>query len=145
MKDLQCQVTDLLKSGRENRNVMEILMQQSDEMEQRANYQKYYNRRSNLRISGVPEQPRGETWEVTANAVSKLIQEKEQLPPIQFERAHHAGQTSPTVGRLRTIVARFEKFSDREVRDSGVVLLVFLLMKTCVCIIRAEEKKECHY
>lgn len=105
---------DLLKSDREKKNVMEVLVQRSDEIEQRANYQGDYNRRCNLRITGVPEQHGGETWEVTANPVSKVLQEKLQLPQMQLERAQCTGQTSPVAGRPRTIVAMFQKFGDRE-------------------------------
>lgn len=50
VKDLQYQVRDLLKSDRENRYKIVILMQRIDEVEQRANYQEDYNRRCNLRI-----------------------------------------------------------------------------------------------
>ncbi|KAK3885657.1 hypothetical protein Pcinc_010143 [Petrolisthes cinctipes] len=114
VKDLQSQVIELVKKDNINKDIMETLKRKICELEQRSNYQEDYNRRCNLRFSGVPEQRGGETWEVTANTVTKLLQDKLQLPPMQIERAHRTGQASHVTGRSRTIVARFERYGDRE-------------------------------
>lgn len=81
-------------------------------MEQRVNYQEDYSRRRNLRFSGVHEFSEGETWEQTAASVTKILDEKLQLPKVELERAHRVGPMNPS--RPRTIVARFVKFGDRE-------------------------------
>ncbi|KAK4309380.1 hypothetical protein Pmani_018985 [Petrolisthes manimaculis] len=114
VKDLQSQVSELMKRDNSNKDIIETLKRKICELEQRSNYQKDYNRRCNLRISGVPEQQGVETWEVTANTVKKLLQDKLQLPSMQIERAHRTGQASHVTGRPRTIVARFERYGDRE-------------------------------
>ena len=54
-------------------------------------YQEDYNRRKNLQIIGIEEQS-NETWEQTANLVSKILTEKLELPNIQLERAHRMWQ-----------------------------------------------------
>ncbi|KAK3884855.1 hypothetical protein Pcinc_010896 [Petrolisthes cinctipes] len=73
VKDLQSQVIELVKKDNINKDIMETLKRKICELEQRSNYQEDYNRRCNLRFSGVPEQRGGETWEVTANTVTKLL------------------------------------------------------------------------
>lgn len=78
---------------------------------ERCNYQEDYNRRNNLRITGMAEQ-RSETWEQTAQQVSKLLKDKLQLPDIQLERAHRVGQRQDN--HERTIVARFTRYADRD-------------------------------
>lgn len=54
----------------------------------------------------------GETWEETTSSVSKLLEDKLQLPAIDLERAHRVGQVRPS--QPRAVVVRFEKFQDRE-------------------------------
>ena len=82
------------------------------ELEQRVNYQEDYSRRNNLRITGLQEQPGGETWEQILNNVTNLLNNKFQLPLVNLERAYRVGPT--TLSHLLAIVVRFEKFSDRE-------------------------------
>ena len=79
---------------------------------ERCNYQEDYNRRNNLQISGIEESRAGETWEQSATIVSKLLEEKLQLPNIQLERTHRVGRGGDL--RPRPIVARFARFCDRE-------------------------------
>ena len=81
------------------------------DMEDRCNYQEDYSRRNNLQIIGVEEQA-GETWEQTAVKVSKLLEEKMELPNMQLERAHRVGRKQEN--RKRPIIARFSRFCDRE-------------------------------
>ena len=83
------------------------------ELGDRANYQEDYNRRNNLQITGVEEQAEGETWEQTAIIVNKLLEDKLQLPNIQLERAHRVGKRDND-HRSRPIIARFQRFGDRE-------------------------------
>ncbi|KAK3896005.1 hypothetical protein Pcinc_000315 [Petrolisthes cinctipes] len=80
---------------------------QIEEFERRINYKEDYNRRNNLRFTGIQEQPGGESWEETAQIVTKLLEDKLQVPTMKLERAHRTGQANPS--RQRTIVARFEK------------------------------------
>lgn len=82
------------------------------ELEERANYQEDYNRRNNLQVVGVDENPEGETWEQTAVKVTKLLEDKLQLPNVELERAHRVGRR--TSDQHRPIVARFARFRDRE-------------------------------
>lgn len=114
VKDLQSQVSEQTRRDNINKDIIQSLKEKVCELEQRSNYQEDYNRRCNLRFSGVPEQREGETWEVTVNKVTKLLQDKLQLPAMKIERAHRTGQASPETGRPRTIVARFERYGDRE-------------------------------
>ena len=111
VKDLQSEVREFKKFASESKTNSEVLKAQIKELEQRQNYQEDYNRRNNLRISGIEEKP-SESWEETANSVSKLIEEKLQLPTVSLERAHRTGPASSS--RSRVVIARFEKFSERE-------------------------------
>lgn len=110
-KDLQNEVKVLRKSDIENKATIDILKLRIEELEKRQNYQEDYQRRNNLRFTGIQEHSGGETWEETAETISKLLEEKLQLPKMKLERAHRTG---PTSSSPRTIVARFERFGDRE-------------------------------
>lgn len=61
---------------------------------------------------GIEEQSNGETWEETAKIITKMVEEKLQVPAVTLKRAHRTG--SATHSRPRTIIARFVKYSDRE-------------------------------
>lgn len=82
------------------------------ELEDRADYIEDYSRRNNLQVIGIEEHTVTETWEQTAVKVSKLLEEKLQLPNIELERAHRVGRRDSQ--RHRSIVARFTRFGDRE-------------------------------
>ncbi|KAG0720477.1 Spermatogenesis-associated protein 5-like protein 1 [Chionoecetes opilio] len=82
------------------------------DLEDRCNYQEDYNRRNNLQFLGMVGRQGGDTWEQAAVLVSKLLEEKLQLPDIQLERAHRVGQRLDH--RDRPIIARFTRFCDRE-------------------------------
>lgn len=112
VKDLQGEVKVLRKADIENKATIDFLKLKVEELERRSNYQEDYNRRNNLRITGIREQPGGETWEETAKIVSELLEEKMQLPSMKIERAHRTGPIAAS--RPRTVVARFERFGDRE-------------------------------
>lgn len=109
--DYKGEIKSLRKSDNEKKIIIEGLKTRIDELERRLNYQEDYNRRNNLRITGIQEQP-GETWEQTSAAVMKLLEEKLQLPPMNLERAHRVGPVDPS--RPRTVVVRFNNFGDRE-------------------------------
>ncbi|KAK3884929.1 hypothetical protein Pcinc_010772 [Petrolisthes cinctipes] len=111
VKDLQNEVKELRTLQSESVAPNDVLKSQVKDLEHRLNYQEDYSRRNNLRISGIVEKP-GETWEETAISVSKLIEEKLQLPAVKLERAHRTGPVSPS--RPRIVTARFEKFHERE-------------------------------
>ncbi|KAK3876681.1 hypothetical protein Pcinc_018560 [Petrolisthes cinctipes] len=82
------------------------------ELEERCNHQEDHSRRNNLQIVGMEERPEGETWEQTAVLVSKLLEDKLELPNLQMERARRVGQRSNQL--TRPIIARFVRFCDRE-------------------------------
>lgn len=111
VKDLQSDIRALKKEEAESKTTITALQTRNEDLEKRANYQEDYNRRNNLRITGIQEQA-GETWEETANTVSKLLEAKLQLPPMELERAHRTGPVTPS--RPRPVVVRFERFRDRE-------------------------------
>ncbi|KAK3886519.1 hypothetical protein Pcinc_009389 [Petrolisthes cinctipes] len=111
MSDLLNEVKVLRRSDSENQGTINVLKLQIEELTRRSNYQEDYNRRSNLRFTGIQEH-HCETWEETAVTVTKLIEEKLQLPAVKLERAHRTGPVIPTGHRV--IVARFERFGDRE-------------------------------
>ncbi|MPC19425.1 hypothetical protein E2C01_012339 [Portunus trituberculatus] len=111
--DLKNEVKMLRKSEAEYKTTIDSLKQGVEELEKRANYQEDYNRRNNLRISGLQHQPCvSETWEETAQEVSKLLEDQLQLPGLKIERAHRTGPVL-ALGP-RTVVSRFERFGDRE-------------------------------
>ena len=61
--DLKNEVKFLQKADSDKQKVIEHLQIKITELEQRVNSQEDYSRRNNLRITGLPEQPGGETWE----------------------------------------------------------------------------------
>ncbi|KAK3888725.1 hypothetical protein Pcinc_007200 [Petrolisthes cinctipes] len=114
--DLKAENKTLQKSNRENRTLIDEYKARVEDLEQRLNYQEDYNRRLNLRFSGVQELSASETWEETATLVQKLIEDKLQLPSMSLERAHRVGPVDPS--RPRTVVARFEKKQLFEMREN---------------------------
>ena len=116
--DLQHQVKELQKEKKNNEATImkmneELLTseEQIKNLEDRCNYQEDYSRRNNLQITGLPEN-QSETWEHSATVVSKLLEEKLQLPNIELERVHRVGQ--PRDHHHRPIIARFNRFCGRE-------------------------------
>lgn len=116
--DLQQQVKRLENEKKKNEALIEKLtgdLQASDkvisELEERCNYQEDYSRRNNVRITGLQEL-QGETWEQTTVQVSKLLEEKLQLPKPELERAHRVGPRRHD--QPRQVIARFIRYSDRE-------------------------------
>ncbi|MPC35113.1 hypothetical protein E2C01_028527 [Portunus trituberculatus] len=81
-------------------------------LEWRCNWQEDYSRRLNLQIIGFDEQHGGETWEQTTIRVSKLLEDKLELPNIEHERAHMVGRSVDYW--TRPIIVRFVRFCDRE-------------------------------
>ncbi|MPC79356.1 hypothetical protein E2C01_073879 [Portunus trituberculatus] len=112
ISDLEAEAKTLRKSEQEHKTVIEALKTRVEDLEQRTNYQEDYSRRDNIRITGIKETPNGEIWEQTAELVSTLLKDKLQLPPMKLQRVHRVGL--PGRSALRTIVARFEHFCDRE-------------------------------
>lgn len=116
--DLQHQVKQLQKEKNNNEAVIKQLNEDllvSDSvikgLEERCNYQEDYSRRKNLKINGIEEADR-ETWEQSTARVSKLLEERLQLPNIELERVHRVGQRHNN--QARPLIARFVRFSDRE-------------------------------
>lgn len=106
------ELKSLKKSESEAKTIIVGLKTKIDELEKRLNAQEDYSRRHNLRFTGIPEQPGGETWEQTSTSNTKLVEDKLQLQSPSIERAHRVG---PAVsGRPRVVVVRFQKFGDRE-------------------------------
>lgn len=140
LKDLQSELRVLRNSDCEQKAEIDMLKLKVGELEKRANYQEDYNRRNNLRITGVLEKP-NETWEETAVSVAKLFEEKLQLPSVRLERAHRTGPATPS--RPRTIVARFERFGDREaaIRNSRKLKGTGIFINEDLCPMSQEIKK----
>ena len=116
--DLQQQVKQLEGDKKENEALIEKLTDDLhasekviSELQDRCNYQEDYSRRNNVRIAGLQEL-QAETWEQTIVEISKLLEEKLQLPNIEMERAHRIGQRRDN--QPRQVIARFARYSDRE-------------------------------
>ena len=109
--NLKSEVKELHKSDSDKQAAVELLQSTLNELNQRVNYQEDHSRRNNLRITGVREMP-GETREQTATIVTKLLQDKLELPSVNLDRAHRVGPVTSSFPR--TIVARFEKYHERK-------------------------------
>lgn len=140
VKDLQSEVKVLKSCDKDYKDTIESLKSRVMELEERQNYQEDYNRRNNIRITGIQEQP-GETWEETAQNVSKLLEEKLQLPQMKLERAHRTGPVMSS--RPRTVIARFERFCDREavVRNARKLKGTGILINEDLCPASQEKKR----
>ena len=119
VKDLETEVERLEREKENSKEVINTLTKDiqattksTKDLEDRCNYQEDYNRRNNLQIIGLEELQGDETWEQTAKQVSKLLQDKLQLPDIHIERAHRTGQFNTS--RHRPIIARFQRYCDRD-------------------------------
>lgn len=122
----QCEVDDLRKEVKRlekeksaDKTIIDDLKKQCqtadgnfEVLEDRCDYLEDYSRRNNVHIIGLEERPGGETWEQTAEQVQKLLADKMQLPDLPLERAHRVGQRMEL--RARPVVARFLRYSDRE-------------------------------
>lgn len=141
VKDLQGEVKVLRKSDMDNKATIDFLKLNVEELERRANYQKDYNRRKNLRISGISEQQGGETWEETAKIVSDLLECKMELLSMKMERTYRTGLI--TASQPRTVVARFERFGDREavIRNARKLKGTGIYINEDLCLASLELKK----
>lgn len=117
--DLRGEVKELEKEKAADKTIIQNLRRQCqttgencEVLEDRCDYLEDYSRRNNVHITGMEERPGGETWEQTADQVQKLFADKMQLSDLTLERAHRVGQRSEQ--RARPVVARFLRFSDRE-------------------------------
>lgn len=109
--DLKSYIKELKKTNSEQSKIIGNYEVKVNELEHKVNYQEDYNRRKNLRFSGVQE-PTNETWEQTAKRVTEILEEKLDLTSVQIDRAHRVGPRTTT--RPRVIVVRFDKYADRE-------------------------------
>lgn len=112
VKDLQGEVKSLRQAEVEKNKVIDNLNLQLDELQKRVNQQEDYSRRMNIRFTGIEKQSSGETWEETARIITKMVEEKLQVPQVKLERAHRIGPA--TLSCPRTVIARFTKYSDRD-------------------------------
>ena len=80
------------------------------DLEVRVKYQGY-SRCNNLHIVGVEEQ-QGDTRQQTAAQVSRIPENKLQLPNVQLERAHRVRQRRAQ--QNRPIIVQFTRCCDRE-------------------------------
>lgn len=92
--------------AQENQNLKDEIINN----ESRLDYIDDQSRRNNLRIVGIPEE-QGENWEQCQMKVTKLIEEKLNIPEVNMERAHRIGKN--TGQRTRDIVAKFVRFPER--------------------------------
>ena len=75
-----------------------------------------HSRRVNIRIDGIKETPK-ETWEQTHVKVKKLLSDTLQLPDVKIDHAHRVANpksNNANSSKPRTIIARLEKFADRQ-------------------------------
>lgn len=119
VEDLKQQVKHQEREEHKNREtinklteILQVSGKQVQNLEERCNWQEDYSRRLNLQFVGIEESSGGETWEQTATRVSKLLENKLELPNIELERAHRVGRSIDH--RTRPIIARFTRFRDRE-------------------------------
>ena len=87
------------------------IKEKSTNLEERCNDLEDRSRRYNLRITGLTEEP-NETWDKTRGKVTELCTRRLGLPEVRLEVAHRTGPRRHD--RPRTIVARFQRFDDRE-------------------------------
>lgn len=106
------EIKALQKDNSDSKATIEDLKSKVEELEKRSNSQDDFNRRKNLRITGLREQAGGESWEQTSKTVSEFLEKSLQLPPLQIENAHRVGPVA--AAQPRTVVVKFEKFGDRE-------------------------------
>lgn len=140
--DLKRDMKLLQKADTEKQVNIEVLQSTVVELQQSMNYQEDYNRRNNIRITGHQEQP-GETWEQTLTSVTKLLEEKLQMSDVKLERAHRVGPA--TASYPRAIVARFERFGQREATLRNARKLkgtgVYLNEDMCPASLEIKKKK----
>ena len=102
-------ISNLETINREQYNIISKLEEQISEIED-------HSRRVNIRIDGIAESPK-ETWEQTQLKVKKLFADTMQLPEVLIDHAHRIASPkandSSTV-KPRTIIAKLEKFTDRQ-------------------------------
>lgn len=106
IKDLKETVDELRKTDKEKTKKIETC-------ESRIRSAEDFNKRKNLRITGVSESP-NETWENTTDAAQTIFLEKLQLPSAPIEQARRVGGLNRPHNKPRTIVVRLEKVSDRD-------------------------------
>ena len=71
------------------------------------------SRRNNIRFVNVPDEP-NESWEQTADKVKTLLKDNLEMAEVPLARAHRIGKFDPESRKARTVVAKFERFQDRE-------------------------------
>ncbi|KAK4299852.1 hypothetical protein Pmani_027924 [Petrolisthes manimaculis] len=89
--DLKKDISELRNSDSDKQTVINDLQSRIVVLEQRQNYQEDYNRRNNLRITGLLEEKGNDTWEQTLSSVAKIFKDKLELPLIDIIRAHRIG------------------------------------------------------
>ena len=109
---------DLLSSKSQITKLETVNLEQSNtisELEKQLSNIEDHSRRVNVRIDGIAESPK-ETWEQTYVKVKKLLSDTMQLPDIQIDHAHRiiSPKTKDSTTKPRTIIARLEKFTDRQ-------------------------------
>ncbi|KAK4306404.1 hypothetical protein Pmani_021783 [Petrolisthes manimaculis] len=90
--DLKKDISELRNSDSDKQTVINDLQSRIVVLEQRQNYQEDYNRRNNLRITGLLEEKGNDTWEQTLSSVAKIS----------------------LSSRPRAVIVRLEKFNERE-------------------------------
>ncbi|KAK4315476.1 hypothetical protein Pmani_013391 [Petrolisthes manimaculis] len=104
---------------------------------------KDYSRHNNLQVIGIEEGSDSETWGQTALKVTKLLEERIQLPNINLEELTH--RVEQRCGqRHRPIVIRFTRFGDSglHVHQVGPCHLVRAAAVLVGQVLRAERGGE---
>ncbi|KAK4324876.1 hypothetical protein Pmani_004526 [Petrolisthes manimaculis] len=110
--DLKKDISELRNSDSDKQTVINDLQSRIVVLKQCQNYQEDYNRRNNLRITGLLEEKGKETWEQTLTSVAKIFKDKLELPPVDIIRAHRTGPSLSS--RPRAVIVRLEKLNERE-------------------------------
>lgn len=97
VSNVEAEISSMKKEIEDNQDKLDYLENQS--------------RRSNVRISGIDEQP-NESWDDTEVKVKEVL-EKMDIPSedVDIERAHRTGRPNQ---RARQIVVKFLRYKDRE-------------------------------
>ena len=113
LQDLKSEVLNLrsenaqLKKNAENDNLLVNKLQQ-----QVANLEDY-SRRKNIRVEGISDSPK-ENWQQTQSKVQQIIKEKLQLESVKVEYAHRISHHESNSNTPRTIIARLQHDTDRD-------------------------------
>ena len=117
IEDHKQRLLDLEKENETKDTKIKDLEAEIVELNEKHNYLEDASRRQNVRIFGIPENPEGvppETWEQTAEKVQDLLKKELGIEDAPLDRAHRVGELKDRHRQPRAIVARFQRYADRD-------------------------------